>query len=69
MTSHPLQYRIDEIVSIIESGILSERPNYSIAEEITNLEPTHCPYDCDSCHSYDCPCDRLGCAGSEVELH
>lgn len=22
-----------------------------------------CPYDCDGCHSEDCPCDRLGCAG------
>lgn len=22
-----------------------------------------CPYDCDNCHSEDCPCDRLGCAG------
>jgi hypothetical protein len=24
-----------------------------------------CPYDCDSCHDSDCPCDRLGCAGSQ----
>lgn len=23
-----------------------------------------CPFDCDGCHSEDCPCDRLGCAGS-----
>jgi len=23
----------------------------------------YCPYDCDLCHSDDCPCDRLGCAG------
>ena len=25
-----------------------------------------CPYDCDSCHDSDCPCDRLGCGGSGV---
>lgn len=25
-----------------------------------------CPFDCDSCHDEDCPCDRLGCAGSEA---
>lgn len=25
-----------------------------------------CPYDCDSCHDSDCPCERLGCAGSEA---
>lgn len=23
-----------------------------------------CPFDCDRCHSDECPCDRLGCAGS-----
>jgi hypothetical protein len=25
--------------------------------------PDVCPFDCDLCHSDDCPCDRLGCAG------
>lgn len=25
-----------------------------------------CPFDCDRCHDEDCPCDRLGCAGSEA---
>lgn len=24
-----------------------------------------CPWDCDGCHSSDCPCDRMGCAGDE----
>lgn len=26
-----------------------------------------CPFDCDSCHSDDCPCDRLGCAGHDQD--
>lgn len=24
-----------------------------------------CPYDCDSCHGEDCPCDRIGCDGDQ----
>lgn len=27
-----------------------------------------CPFDCDSCHDPDCPCDRMGCEGSGVQL-
>ena len=27
------------------------------------IRPQVCPYDCDGCHSDECPCDRLGCAG------
>lgn len=29
-------------------------------------EANICPFDCDSCHDEDCPCERLGCAGSEA---
>lgn len=25
--------------------------------------PDVCPYDCDSCHGEECPCDRMGCEG------
>lgn len=28
-------------------------------------EADYCPYDCDSCHDVDCPCDRMGCAGDK----
>lgn len=28
--------------------------------------PEFCPYDCDNCHSDECPCDRLGCAGKPL---
>lgn len=34
----------------------------------TESYPEYCPYDCDGCHDEDCPCDRMGCAGSGVGL-
>lgn len=45
---------------------LQRKPVHVLPEHITamNEEPDHCPYDCDRCHDEDCPCDRLGCAGS-----
>lgn len=39
-----------------------------VAEQIAQLDPLYCPYDCDNCHSEDCPCDRMGCAGSGVRF-
>ena len=60
---------MDALERIIASGMASKLRPSEIAEEIAQIEPSHCPYDCDSCHDYDCPCDRLGCAGSGVELH
>jgi hypothetical protein len=41
-------------VQNIVAAALAERPEY-------------CPYDCDSCHDEDCPCDRMGCAGEKKE--
>lgn len=32
---------------------------------VSEVREDVCPYDCDYCHSEDCPCDRLGCAGYE----
>lgn len=37
-----------------------------IADVESDAYPNHCPYDCDSCHDDECPCGRLGCAGSEA---
>jgi len=49
---------------------LRSAPVHVLPEHITALEPEPepdvCPFDCDSCHDEDCPCDRLGCAGSEA---
>lgn len=41
---------------------LSEEEQIKLLGEL----PQVCPWDCDSCHDEDCPCDRLGCAGSEA---
>jgi hypothetical protein len=38
----------------------------AISEAKDVIEQDVCPFDCDSCHDEDCPCDRLGCAGSEA---
>ena len=69
MKLESIPYRLVEIEQVISNGLYLNRTLAEIAEEIAKLEPTHCPYDCDGCHDYDCPCDRLGCAGSGVELH
>lgn len=37
-----------------------------VAEQIAEMDPFYCPYDCDSCHSDECPCDRLGCEGDPL---
>jgi len=46
---------IDALVYLRQ--LIEERPVLAVEHEF-------CPYDCDSCHGEDCPCDRLGCAGS-----
>jgi hypothetical protein len=35
-----------------------------LAAALKFIELEHCPYDCDNCHSDECPCDRSGCAGN-----
>jgi hypothetical protein len=37
-------------------------------EAALKVQPDVCPFDCDHCHDEDCPCDRLGCAGSGVRF-
>lgn len=54
------------VVADIDST-LTERAN-SHFWTITPDPPDVCPFDCDSCHGEDCPCDRLGCEGSGVHL-
>jgi hypothetical protein len=39
-----------------------------VAERIAQMDPLYCPWDCDHCHSEDCPCDRAGCSGSDVRF-
>jgi hypothetical protein len=54
--------------SDLYQDVLAMVKNLSEKEQIKLLEelPAVCPWDCDSCHDEDCPCDRLGCAGSEA---
>lgn len=49
--------------------ITHERANAKLAgtfDALRETAPTVCPYDCDSCHGDDCPCERLGCAGYKL---
>ncbi len=54
-----LQDLYDELLDAIvyTRQLLEERPVVVVDAEV-------CPHDCDNCHGEDCPCDRLGCAGS-----
>lgn len=64
-------YRTTEcLTAYLISFDLRRKPVYVLPADMTALtaEPDHCPYDCDSCHDEDCPCDRMGCAGSGVRL-
>lgn len=42
-------------------------PFSGLAERLFDLRPAWCPYDCDSCHDDECPCERSGCAGEVAE--
>lgn len=61
-------YRTTEsFTAYLISYDLRRKPVYALPEHISHAGE-FCPFDCDSCHDPDCPCDRMGCAGSDVEL-
>lgn len=60
--------RVADLLSYWNGKPFREAAEALIADIESDAYPAYCPWDCDSCHDYDCPCDRLGCAGSGVEL-
>jgi hypothetical protein len=55
---------VNELEKLVFDASLPERERLEAA--LSLLGAVYCPFDCDSCHSDDCPCDRLGCAGNPL---
>lgn len=61
--------RVATLLRDLSGSSYREAAEALIADIESDAYPAYCPWDCDSCHGWDCPCDRMGCEGSGVELH